>query len=329
MGTHPIFESDFDCLTEMRVLCVGLTCLDIVTEVDSYPTEDTDQRSKGLSWRRGGNATNNCTVLKQLGVDCEFYGTLSSLRDDVGQTFVTQDMDRVGIRYSNCVLHPHPIPSSVILLNVGNGSRTIVHHRGEMPEITLEDFKTLDLSQYSWIHFEGGFHSRLAHRTYIQGRTKSGERPHVSQIIEHVIAQRDHLGLNLKVSVELEKTYIGVEKLGYMADVIFVSKEFSHKMGQATPEAMVKEFRSHIRGDAILICPWGSKGAVASTKTEVFSSPSFPPEKLIDTLGAGDSFVGSTISQLNKGIALQDAITFGCRFAGAKCGQMGLENIKF
>ena len=73
------------------------------------------------------------------------------------------------------------------------------------------------------------------------------------------------------MSVELEKTYSGIEKLGYMADVIFVSKEFSHKMGQKTPEAMVKEFRSHIRGDAILICPWGSKGAVASTKTEVFS----------------------------------------------------------
>ena len=28
------------------------------------------------SWRRGGNATNNCTVLKQLGTNCEFYGTL-------------------------------------------------------------------------------------------------------------------------------------------------------------------------------------------------------------------------------------------------------------
>jgi len=64
-------------MSEKRVLCVGLTCLDIVTEVDAYPKEDTDQRSKGMTWRRGGNATNNCTVLKQLGVDCEFYGSLS------------------------------------------------------------------------------------------------------------------------------------------------------------------------------------------------------------------------------------------------------------
>merc|ERR1712212_356612 len=140
-------------MTEKKVLCVGLTCLDIVTEIESFPKEDTDQRSKGLSWRRGGNATNNCTVLKQLGTNREFYGCLSSLSDDVGQKFVTQDLDRVGIEYQNCVLHPYPIPSSVILLNQANGSRTIVHHRGAMPEITFEDFEKLDLSQYSWIHF--------------------------------------------------------------------------------------------------------------------------------------------------------------------------------
>ena len=71
--------------------------------------------------------------------------------------------------------------------------------------------------------------------------------------------------------MELEKTYTGVEKLGYMADVIFVSKEFSHKMGQSSPEEMVKEFRKHIRGDAMLICPWGSKGAVASDTASVYS----------------------------------------------------------
>jgi hypothetical protein len=39
-----------------RILCVGLTCLDIVTEVAAFPKEDTDQRSAGMSWRRGGNA---------------------------------------------------------------------------------------------------------------------------------------------------------------------------------------------------------------------------------------------------------------------------------
>ena len=37
-------------MSEKKVLCVGLTCLDIVTDVASYPVEDTDQRSIGQEW---------------------------------------------------------------------------------------------------------------------------------------------------------------------------------------------------------------------------------------------------------------------------------------
>ena len=50
---------------------------------------------------------------------------------------------------------------------------------------------------------------------------------------------------------------------------------------------------------------------------------------MVDTLGAGDSFVGSTIHYLNQNKSLEDSIKFGCRYAGAKCGQVGLKNINF
>ena len=139
-------------------------------------------------------------------------------------------------QYSNCVRNNCLLPMSVILINDQNGSRTIVHHRGAMPEITLEDFQKLNLNDYrmvksmsvtelniefwlaianvksepkiSWIHFEG--------------RTKSGERPHVTQILKYL--QQEKSKFNFKVSVELEKTYEGMSDLGILADVVFVSK---------------------------------------------------------------------------------------------------------
>lgn len=54
----------------------------------------------------------------------------------------------------------------MIILNGQNGSRTIVHHRGNMPEIELKDFQKLDLKKYDWIHFEGGFHSKETMEMY-------------------------------------------------------------------------------------------------------------------------------------------------------------------
>ena len=88
---------------------------------------------------------------------------------------------------------------------------------------------------------------------------------------------------------------------------------------------------SHFR--ATVICAWGEQGAVAMTKCtsgarELVTSHAFPPEVLVDTLAAGDTFIGSTICQLVEGKSVGDAIKFGCRVAGAKCGMKGLDGIK-
>lgn len=31
-------------MSQNEILCVGLVCVDIISEVDAYPAEDTDQR---------------------------------------------------------------------------------------------------------------------------------------------------------------------------------------------------------------------------------------------------------------------------------------------
>ena len=114
--------------------------------------------------------------------------------------------------------------------------------------------------------------------------TKSGERPDVGEMIKFALEERakNPEKLDFKVSVELEKTYEGVENLGTEADVVFVSKEFSAKFGCETGEEMVKKFRKRFSQDSnkldlyllnrlrknitensMLICPWGDKGAFA------------------------------------------------------------------
>lgn len=65
---------------------------------------------------------------------------------------------------------------------------------------------------------------------------------------------------------------------------------------------------------------------------QLVTSCCFPPDKLRDTLAAGDTFNAATIFALMEGKTLGDAITFGCKVAGAKCGIQGvrgLRDIKF
>lgn len=89
------------------ICSVGLTCVDIVSFLPSYPLEDSDQRLShniiltsggqeilleteiynfatwltfrctNQSWERGGNASNNSTVFACLGASVEYFGTLA------------------------------------------------------------------------------------------------------------------------------------------------------------------------------------------------------------------------------------------------------------
>lgn len=86
---------------------------------------------------------------------------------------------------------------------------------------------------------------------------------------------------------------------------------------------------SHFVFRAKLICPWGIEGAIAvdnGTDTH-FAAPARPPPKVIDSLGAGDTFVASCIYSLCQRASLQEAIEFGCRIAGAKVGFEGYDQI--
>lgn len=134
-----------------------------------------------------------------------------------------------------------------------------------------------------------------------------------------------------RLSIEIEKKYAGIESLIGGADYVFLSKEFAKSRGFGDMKAAVNGIAAsgHPTPNATIICAWGEFGAIArlSDGTLVESS-AFPPQKLVDTLGAGDTFVAGTIYALNCGKNVGEAIEFGCRLAGAKCGQKGLRSLK-
>lgn len=61
---------------------------------------------------------------------------------------------------------------------------------------------------------------------------------------------------------------------------------------------------------------------------QLYTSSSFPPPGgLVDTLGAGDTFNAGVIHKLMGGATVGEAIRFGCKLAGVKCGQEGFASL--
>lgn len=282
-------------LNQEKVLCVGLTCLDMVQTCKQYPTEDSDQRSVEYRWQRGGNASNTCTVLTQLGSTCEFFGTLSA---EEHLQFLKNDMEKHNIDFSHCPMVENiGCPTSTVILSLCTGSRTILHHNPNLPELTLKNFEVLQLQDYSWIHFEGrnlnevlsmmqcveNYNNML---TYSQDTT--GKATNANQ-------------MPITISVELERPKQELLDLLPYVDVAFISKEFAQSRGYDNMSETLKNISEDAKTGATLICAWADRGAMARTPDNIIvQSPAFPPQSVVDTLGAGDTFNAAVLHFLNK-----------------------------
>ena len=299
-----------------RILIVGVVALDITTIVEEYPEEDTEIMAIEHYVSRGGNAGNSATVLGHLGANVEFFGTVVKNRD---YEFLLNDFKNNKVKTENVVVldeERHSPPVAFVWVSDKAKTRTIVADFERVTELTNEDFEKLDLSHYKWIHFEG--------------------RKNVSDIVSMIEIIDDYnkdkrITDKVKVSVEIELPKSVCPQLGDLfdkANYIFVSKDYCREEGYTSKEEAVKGLLKRCKSNATVICPWGEDGAAAANKKQVATSLVYPPSELLDTVGAGDTFMAGTIFSLCADKSIDHAIRFGCQVAGAKCGMRGYSGLK-
>ncbi|XP_061730444.1 ketohexokinase isoform X7 [Nerophis ophidion] len=210
------------------------------------------------------------------------------------------------------LLHVRKLHHSLKLLPLMADRRLRSYVVQNVPDVTAEDFSKVELRHFKWIHWEG--------------RNVDEQLKMIQQVARHNAAlpwqQR------ITISVEIEKPREPLYELFAYGDVVFVSKDVARHLGFHTPQSALEGLRCRVKVGAVLICAWAEKGADALAPDGLFiHSDAFPPERLIDTLGAGDTFNAAVIHKLSNGARLEEALTFGCRVAGGKCGFHGYGGI--
>lgn len=215
-------------------------------------------------------------MLSLLEQPCEILACLSS--DEHG-SFLRNDLRECKIEHRCCPVMPsgYRCPVSTVILSLSTGSRTIVHHRANLPDLTLAVFEALDLEEYSWIHFEvrplrslfffprGKRSSFLARRERLNetGEIYSGvfclqgrNLDHVLPMIRLIENYNDSLSSRARdraddssrdarapiaISVELERARPELLDLLPHADVAFVAKDFAKSQGWSSMDEVMRK----------------------------------------------------------------------------------------
>lgn len=192
------------------------------------------------------------------------------------------------------------------------GSLAPGHVAENLPDVSAKDFEKVDLTRFKWIH--------------IEGRNASEQVKMLQRIEEHNAKQP--LPQKVRVSVEIEKPREELFQLFSYGEVVFVSKDVAKHLGFQSAVEALRGLYSRVKKGATLVCAWAEEGADAlGPDGQLLHSDAFPPPRVVDTLGAGDTFNASVIFSLSKGNSMQEALRFGCQVAGKKCGLQGFEGI--
>lgn len=168
------------------------------------------------------------------------------------------------------------------------------------------------------------------------------------KMMKSVVAFNEGKSDRITISLDLEKLRPENLPLVNFADVVIMSKEFAMDLGYENKTNAVHSFRAltrtglvsssvfhhcmthfaHIFSSNIIICPWGTDGVAAlDSNDKLFSAEAYPPDNVVDSLGAGDTFAAGVIFSLYQGRSIDFAIQFASRLAGLKVGFFGYDQI--
>ena len=239
-----------------KILCAGLIAVDLVFDVEDFPTKGAKHRARSSQLITGGGALNAATAVSALGGDASLVGTIG---EDIFGQFLRQIMFERGIDDGLVQTIVGTVTSRSANMITPDGDRTIVNHReqsnGQIPLIDLLDFP---------------FDAALVDTR-------------LPDVAERIVAAAKRAGKPAVVDAEAPVEQ-AMAALGEATHVVFSEQGLADYCGGSGPEAIAAAAASLgcwcavTRGEQPVLCHDGRR------LTEV---PAYPTVAL-NTLGAGD-----------------------------------------
>ena len=291
----------------MDVLCVGQLAADIlVRPVDRVDFGVDTKRVDGIDIRNGGDCLNVALGLKRLGASVGFAGLIGD--DQLGQylhgVITDAGIDARGLRRTK----EARTCSCLVLIN-SSGDRTFFYYGGANELFSFTDLDTAQIGTASIVHVGGTY---LLPKFDGEGAAK-------------LFSEAQSRGKLTSMDVTWDTTgrWLAVIEpcLPHLSFFMPSIREAEQIAGTDVPEDIAAFFQE--KGVRTAVVKLGGKGCYVKHGAEPgFYSKAFRTE-VVDTTGAGDSFVAGFLTGVLKGWDTADCAAFACAVAAMNIRAVG------
>lgn len=291
----------------MDVVGLGTFAMDVLMKVDNLPREDAFCIIEETVYLPGGSGTNVISQIAKLGGNCGYIGKISN--DKIGKEIIENlDKDHVDtkcmvVKAGGISLHTNIVVdrkgSKFIMLNMGDVALTLLPEEVDYQYLTNAKVFYTDL---------------FPKNPAIQGLKLAKNSGKFTVF-------------NLQTNLETMEG-LGISKENILSSLAYVDVFAPCRDGlfALTGTDSLFECKNFLRKyfKGILIFTLGANGVVAYDKQDsLYEIPSLKV-KIVDTTGAGDSFIGAFMySYYLQNKTLPDALTFASACAAYTCTGLG------
>ena len=279
-----------------NALVIGSSCVDVVIRIDHLPKTEENLHPQSQRFMIGGCAYNVANILGRAGADMTFV-TPVGLRGVFGG-FVRNELDRLG--FADYVLLPGEENGCCYCFVERSGERTFMSIHGA--EYTFDP---------AWMKKHEGKTFDYGYVCGLEIEERTGEAL-VSYLETAPIGTLFYAPGPRGAGIRKELT----DRLFALHPVLHLNAgEAKALSGEAELSKALAAL--YARTGNIVIATAGGEGVHYYDEMGMHTVPGEKAEKIVDTIGAGDSHIGATMLGLCWGMALEDALRLANRVSCA------------
>ncbi len=278
-------------MKKFDVIVIGELNVDLIlNNIAEFPRMNTEILARDMQLLMGSSSAIFASNLSILGARVAFLGKIGN--DDFGQ-LITDTLEQSGVSTEFIIRSSEYKTGATIILNYGE-DRAMLTHPGAMEQLIFEDITSEIIQHCRHIHISSVFL-----QTGILNR------------IPEILRQAKELDISTSLDPQWdpsEKWDLNLKELLPLIDVFLPNtQEFLALTGQKDVHNALDSVKDYAHTIAVKM---GNKGSIGCINGQILKKKPFLNDRVVDSIGAGDSFNAGFIYNFLQKKDLDECLEF-------------------